>query len=329
MISKDKFIIITTINPISQSIKKIRDFDDYHLIIVGDKKTPPYENEKLFFLDVESQEKLPFKSITTCPYNAYQRKNIGYLYAISKGAKIIAETDDDNTPLQNWGKEIQFEPEHVNLVISPNFFNIYSEFTNEKIWPRGFPLENILPTSKNNFKKTDKVHVGIWQGLVNGDPDVDAIYRLIEGKNIQFKNKELYVLSKNVFCPFNSQNTFWEENFFPYLYLPITVSFRMTDILRGYVAQRCLWEHDAYLGFTGPTMDQNRNEHDLMQDFIMEIPCYTSIKKIVNILSEIHLSKSTFGNLKKIYSEFLKNEIVRKEELTNLENWISDIKQFS
>ena len=110
-------------------------------------------------------------------------------------------------------------------------------------------------------------------------------------------------MNSNVFCPFNSQDTFWSNEFFMYMYLPISVTFRMTDILRGYVAQRCLWEHNAHLGFFGPNMIQLRNEHNLLNDFSLEIPCFTQVETIINILTEIKLGSSPKNNLKKIYAK--------------------------
>ena len=47
---------------------------------------------------LKTQKKLDFQSIKFIPENHYSRKNIGYLHAISNGAKIIFETDDDNLP---------------------------------------------------------------------------------------------------------------------------------------------------------------------------------------------------------------------------------------
>jgi len=324
----DKFVVITTINPFTKAIRKIVDLTKYKVILVGDIKTPSYKNKKLIFLDVKMQKQFSYSSLKTCPYNSYQRKNIGYLYAIHNGANTIIETDDDNFPLKNWG-EANFNSEDANIVLSPRIFNVYSEFTKEKIWPRGFPLENILTNCKKRIIKKRNVRVGIWQGLVNGDPDVDAIFRLTSGKQLNFfKKKDKFILSKGVYCPFNSQNTVWEKSFFWYLYLPVTVSFRVTDILRGYIAQRCLWEHDAHLGFTGATMLQDRNKHNLMIDFESEIPCYLFANKIINILNKISLSNSPAHNLEKIYSIFVKNDIVKSRELFSVKNWIKDLNYF-
>ncbi len=48
---------------------------------------------------MNTQKSFNFKSIETTPFNSYNRKNIGYLFAIKNGAKFIYDTDDDNEPL--------------------------------------------------------------------------------------------------------------------------------------------------------------------------------------------------------------------------------------
>jgi len=324
--NSNKFIVVTTINPVTEQIKEFKKIKGYNLVIVADKKTPQYTDSDLIFLDVKKQEELGLHSIETCPYNSYVRKNIGYLFAMNQSADLIAETDDDNGPLPGWGENIDFFPDNSRIVSSPKTFNIFSEFTDMKIWPRGFPLENICDKEQAKIDTIQNPKVGVWNGLVNGEPDVDAIYRLTIGKHIEFQNNSPLLLEKGVFAPFNSQNTFWQKEFFPYMYLPVTVEWRFSDILRGYVAQRCLWEHDAYLGFTGPTVIQKRNRRNYMKDFKDETQTYLLTKKVINLLSEIELSKSPHDNMVKVYSTLVKNGIVNETEMKSVENWISDVK---
>ena len=71
---------------------------------MADVKTPAnWSYPNVEFLSVDQQEMLfgQFK----IPYNSYTRKNLGYLYAIMKGAEWIYDTDDDNKP---YGKFLPF-----------------------------------------------------------------------------------------------------------------------------------------------------------------------------------------------------------------------------
>ncbi len=63
------------------------------------------------------------------------------------------------------------------LVINSDnkWINVYSLFSKEKIWPRGFPLNAINADNNYSFEKT-KTNTLIFQGLADKNPDVDAIY---------------------------------------------------------------------------------------------------------------------------------------------------------
>src|ERR1700691_4694073 len=89
-------------------------------------------------------------------------------------------------------------------------------------------------------------------------------------------------------CPFNSQNTTWFKEAFPLLYLPYYCSFRMTDIWRSFVAQRIAWTCGWPVLFHQSTMRQERNDHNLMNDFRDEISGYNNNALICNSLKELN-----------------------------------------
>lgn len=318
----NRAVVITTINAETDAIKTFKSLlKKDNFVIVSDKKTPLNKH----FLTIDNQLKLPFTIVNHLPYNHYSRKNIGYLKAISEGASCIYDTDDDNFPSENWNfaKNKTF---FGQVIGGPKFINAYSQFTESNIWPRGFPLRQIR--SINPLLRIESnVNVGVWQGLADNDPDVDAIYRLIYPEGLKFDNNPSVVINSGSYCPFNSQNTLWYKEALPYAYLPISVSFRFTDILRGYIAQRCLWEHNLHLGFTSPTVYQERNHHDLLKDFKDEIECYLNIESIVICLDELSLRNDFEYNLLTCYSTLLQNGYVKEQELLTLKCWINDIKE--
>lgn len=318
-----RFIIITTINPPTKTIEKFLEYGDWEITVAGDLKTPPFESsDQLVFLSTGQQARLGFAVAEKLPFNHYTRKNIGYLYAISKGAEVLYDTDDDNMPHDNWGL-----PDFAgafNTVAGCRFCNIYEFFTERKVWPRGYPLR--LVNEKNAGRQSvQQQSIGVWQGLADLDPDVDALYRLLFGEEIQFRDNESIVLDRGVYCPFNSQNTFWNKAVFPYLYLPATVSFRFTDILRGYIAQRCFWEHGLKLGFTKATVYQERNSHDLMRDFESEVPCYLQVDETVRLLDGLSLSADHESNLIRIYDALIQKGIVDTSEMAIVTSWLNDL----
>jgi hypothetical protein len=318
-----KFIIITTINEKTRAVSNFEEMDGWHLIVVGDKKSKPIESSNnLTFLSMEDQKKLGFLISEKLPYNHYARKNIGYLYAIREGADVIYDTDDDNIPYPYWGQEnfkcgtfIQGEDD---------FLNIYQYFSKEYIWPRGFPLDLINRREALAIVKSDPAKVGVWQGLADLDPDVDAIYRLLFNKLVTFERKEPVILPAGKYCPFNSQNTFWTKEAFPFLYLPATTSFRFTDILRGFVAQRLLWAIGMHLGFHQATVFQERNNHDLMKDFKDEVECFLNTRQVIQVLQGLETGNDPLENMDLVYKSFLKQELIGSEELVILDTWRKD-----
>ena len=324
-----KFIIITSIFKPTKAVKIFSKLKDYDLIVIGDKKSPKFWNCKnTTYFSVEDQIELNYQLIKVLPYNHYSRKMIGYLFAIQKQADYIIDTDDDNIPKQNWFFPL-FNSEYDCINENKGFINIYQLFTNQKIWPRGLPL-NLINT-KFNFKNLislRKCNVGIWQGLADEDPDVDAIYRLTNDCPCYFNERTPIVLSTGTVSPFNSQNTIIIKQLFPLLYLPTFVTFRFTDILRGLVAQPIMWLYNYHLGFTNATVIQKRNPHNYMKDFISEKPMYEYCDKIIEIVRNSISPINNIGdNLRLAYIALLKENVVSDKELITLDAWLNDIQQ--
>lgn len=316
-------IVITTINSKTQALCEFEKMEGWHVIVVGDLKSKPIPNsDRLTFLSVEDQRTLGLSVVDQLPYNHYTRKNVGYLYAISHGAEVIFDTDDDNLPYSDW--EVHEFHCDSKLRSDGRFANAYQYFTGKHIWPRGFPLDAINRDGKPDIKQAAPVEVGAWQGLADKDPDVDAIYRLVVGGELIFERKPPVVLERGCYCPFNSQNTAWNPKAFPYLYLPSTVSFRFTDILRGYVAQRLMWEQNLHLGFCRATVYQERNSHDLMKDFKDEIECYLNVQPIVGLLDGIHGSGDPGKDLLELYARLAQAGFVKGQEVEIVRAWLAD-----
>jgi hypothetical protein len=321
-ISKVNYIVITSINGVTEAIEKFSKIKGWQVVVVADLKSKPYEYKNVKFLTVDEQEELGFKTFGTTPFNHYSRKNIGYLYAISQGADYIYDTDDDTIPYENWDiKEFVCD----TVVSGDKYINPFSFFTKQNVWPRGFHLPYI--NKKKNYNKTDQVvNIGVWQGVIDGDSDFDAIYRLTVDKHVKFDQKPDISISKDSYAPFNTQSTLWNKDLYSLMYVPITVDFRFTDILRGYIAQRIMWDHEYRLGFHAPNTFQVRNVHDYYKDFLGEISMYQSIPKVVEVLDTVELSNESIENdLSLVYSSLADKDIVSTLEIDNLKNWINDI----
>ncbi|KAF9897140.1 hypothetical protein BX616_006111, partial [Lobosporangium transversale] len=314
------------------------------VVVVADTKSPKeWECGSCVYLTVEDQQCLKFGITEVIPYRAYTRKNIGYLWAIQQGATTIFDTDDDNLPNTN----ITFESPTESVITyrtdkpEERSVNVYSHFGRPDVWPRGFPLNEIdierpvsyLPSYASLPEKERKLvgpPVMIQQGLADLDPDVDAIFRLTQGqelKKIKFCKKSPSIrLSPGSFCPFNSQNTLFSYDAFWGLLLPITVSFRVCDIWRGYWVQRLLWDINGSLGFTKPTVDQIRNAHNYLADYEDELQLYSEASKLVEFLANWSSPSTNLGTrIVDLMKAMAKEKFIGEGDVDLSERWVRDL----
>lgn len=298
--------------------------------LIGDKSSPiDFYLDGCNFYSTERQRTSGFLLSEGLPYCHYARKNLGYLEAIRNGAKIIIETDDDNYARPEFWLE-RSPVANAHYLQNVGWVNIYAYFTKTRIWPRGFALEHLLDVIRplSDFMEK-KVYCPIQQGLADENPDVDAIYRLTHSLPVVFEKKANIALGRNSWCPFNSQNTTWFHDAFLLMYLPSYCSFRMTDILRSFIALRIVWELDWAVLFHHPTVYQKRNTHDLMHDFADEISGYLNNNKIAAVLAALQLRKGKefIGfNLHRCYEALIELNVVDKKELPLVNAWINDLK---
>ena len=327
-------LVITTIASPNKCLKSIAKNikDKFRLIIIGDKKSPKkFKLQNSDYYSLKDQLKIDLKTSRLSKINHYSRKNIGYLIAFKEKSEFIYETDDDNFPYKEFYKLKNLFVDGYETE-NKKFINIYKYFSNQIIWPRGYPLNYIKTkyqeTKKLNYKKN--IYSPVQQYLADGEPDVDAIFRLVFDSKDFKKSKNIYFLKKKTYCPFNSQNTVWHRSIFPLMYLPVTCSFRLTDIYRSYIAQRILFENNAVISFHSATVKQIRNAHNLIQDFSHEIDGYTKIEEFLKIIDKIKLKKGKkriISNLKKIYNTLIIKKFFHKKEKNYLNYWIEDIKK--
>ena len=323
-------LIITSIagsdHPVLQQYAKESADNEVSFIVVGDMKSPSaFHLPNCQFLSVEKQKKLGFSITENLPFNHYARKNVGYLVAMLKGAEIIVETDDDNLPFAEfWSPRTR--QIHAHSIVDQGWVNVYKYFTDKHIWPRGFALEHILDPIPP-LQGQHLVDCPIQQGLAGKNPDVDAIYRFTQPLPIDFYHNNEIALGRGSICPFNSQNTTWFKDAFLLMYLPSHCSFRMTDIWRSFIAQRIAWTNNWNILFHQSTVWQERNYHNLNQDFEDEIPGYLNNLRICRELQELRLDKGKEylpHNLITCYQKLIDLGLIAPEEMTLVEAWIEN-----
>lgn len=331
MMANGTALVITSIaspNAVLRAFAEGCKANGHSFVVIGDRPSPSdFQLDGCDFWSLGRQAQMPFELAKLLPERHYARKNLGYLQAIRNGVSVILESDDDNIPGNAFWEPRQLE-QQVDLVNGPGWVNVYRHFSTERVWPRGFPLE-CLQAEVPQPESMVPCSAPIQQGLADGDPDVDAIYRFTGKLPIEFQVRDRPVaLANGAWCPFNSQNTTWLEPAFPLLYLPSFCSFRMTDIWRSYVAQRICWENGWNVLFHNATVRQERNEHDILKDFNDEVIGYSNNRAICAKLDALELApgrEHILPNMRKCYAEFIATGLIGTQELPLLEAWGKDL----
>ena len=292
----DKLIVTTTINKPTEATKKYANMNGWDFLVVGDKKTPHREYKKYKYLHPRDQEKLDKNLSDMIGWGCIQRRNMGFVYALKHGYKYVATVDDDKIPLDNWGtlfNESKPECKTIDTYSTDfGFFDPLSVTNYKHLWHRGFPLQHVhkknnVIKSKKYFEKFD-VQANLW----NGDPDVDAICRMIYSPTCEFDNTRLGTIrhasrawyTTDCATPFNSQNTILTQDALKHYFMFDKVG-RMDDIFGSYLLQK----KGFNVVFGPPSVYQDRNEHDVTEDMKKEYIGYENVKDILNDTSFIPL----------------------------------------
>jgi hypothetical protein len=279
----DQVIICTTINNPTEAIEKYDSMSNWTLIVVGDKKTPTnYKLNNGIYLSPEDQVKIDLELSELIGWNCIQRRNFGFLFALNSNAKVLCSVDDDNIPLDNWGKEL-FVNQTVTVKEFKTDLDVFDPIgaTNHKeLWHRGYPLELIHKRDYSKFN-LESIKPEIQADFWNGDPDIDAFCRLEHRPNCSFLDSA-FPFSSNKISPFNSQNTFLSRkvalDYFLYPHIG-----RMDDIWAAYYVQAL--GHKVI--YNKSTVYQDRNEHNLIEDLKKE---YLGYERNLDLVKQLRLN---------------------------------------
>lgn len=275
-----KVIVTTTINPPTEAIRRFDAMEDWSLVVIGDLKTPAdYKLKRGVYVTPKMQEEYDRELSDAIGWRCIQRRNLGLLWAHDMGADIVAVIDDDNIPYEGWGQNLmigrEVEANHYETEL-PAFDPVGA--TNERhIWHRGYPLQ-LVPKRDYTKRSTRRIRPEAQADFWNGDPDIDAVCRMIFRPECKF-DPAAFPITSNRLSPFNSQNTFisgmWLKDYFLFPHVG-----RMDDIWASYYVEA----KGLKVVYGAPTVFQDRNEHDLVKDMRAEYCGYENNLKLVSDL---------------------------------------------
>ncbi len=347
----DNWSVVTTVMKPSPAVtRQAKLGPDWCTVVVLDKKSPANytlpglsdeEKSRVTYLTVSAQEAFGrdnnIEMLEHLPWNHFGRKNVGYLFAISEGAKRIWDFDDDNLLTQSTfeipglkNNVFTFDDVKTNKFLTFNGYPMMGA-SHLPIWPRGLPLNHIKSEGSFQFDSMDTQKmslpdssIAIIQSLANKDPDVDAIYRLSLPLPVNFQREGRSVaVPDDSYTPLNAQAALFFQPALWMLFLPTSVHGRVSDIWRGYIAQRLAKQINKKVFVTSPLVTQDRNPHSYLADLQSEQDLYFKSDSFLNVLESIKFNSSSIeGCLEEVYIELYNRGFIEEQDILLVQNWI-------
>ena len=344
-IISNKWIVMSVYHsPDSKFIELLKNVISWKIVIIGnnpvnDIKWKQLENKNnLIYLSLKDQLNLGYEIIKYIDYNSNSRKNIGYLYAIQHGATEIYEIDEgiiisDLKYLDNGFKNtlISYFLNNQSKMVNP-----FDYFGEKYIWPRGFRIQDIAKNDNNKYfiLNSSKLEIEplIFQGLINGIPDVDSIFMQtridkINVININISNNYPLLYLPGNYIPINSKNTKYLYNIFPYLLIPNSINERISDIFRGYIMQRCAWSQNGAVIYFSNSIYQYKLEYSNELNFIKDKQIFYNLDNLLNELNK--KIKLEDNNPIEFFFQIIKNLVnqgfLKQNNLELYESFIKDL----
>ena len=316
-----KISLVTTTVTVPRVLEQYRALDkDVTIIVAGDDIDP--ETERAIdafcagidarYLSYAEQASLDYAVHDVIGPLSIQRRNVAILEAIRSGADIVVTVDDDNEPAER-GYFAHIRAALRDSIVGPcvrygnsGWFNP-GAFSLPPYSYRGFPysLRPQLPDAPLPSVTFSARRIGVLNGLVEGDPDINATERieigpLVHGYDVPFQ--DIAVHPSVAWAPINSQNTAYVRELTPLMAVLPGVG-RYDDIFGSFIAQRVLMDTDWHVAFGQPFVRQERHPHDLLRDLEQEMFGMRYTERFVDDLKVMDLwgESTILGKLERVY----------------------------
>ena len=292
------------------------------------------------------------------PVRSFARKNLGFLFAILHGARIVFDFDDDNvltrddrivtgpSSIRNFSRLDEDDPvvfsRTVKLSDSYNkvAFNPFPLMkpSRNTTWPRGFPVNSAQNEMASGMvdatisgARVRLSSIGVVQSVCDGDPDVDAVYRMSHKLPVYFDSghtaSPLLVPHKS-YAPYNAQATIHRYNALWGLYLPWTVTGRVSDIWRSYFTQRIMKDIGLELVYSPPFVVHHRNDHDYLADLEAESHLYLRTCKLLEFLSKWNDdSPYLVARIERLWIDLYERDYIGMNDVVGVQEWLDALEQ--
>lgn len=299
------YLVTTTINVptfLEDICKQIR---GHEIIVIGDEKTPKEaksfcEARDINYYGLDDQKAaIPKELWDLMPFNTGSRKMIGNYLAYMAGADGVIMMDDDNYPVDDGfiSKHRIVERNRAlrkTIASDIGWFNTAEgmvERYNIPYYPRGYPWSQRFFEYRMTSEK-QWVNVVVNQGMVLGDPDIDAVSRLFWPISVT-ELKYCFALAPGTWSSWNDQNTALAREIIPVYFKPPSAG-RNADIWAGYVVNRLAEHMGDVIAYGQPLVRQVRNPHDLREDYELEKVNNMATDDFVALLRGVKLTADNY-----------------------------------
>ena len=299
-------------------------FSEVKFFIAGDKKSPDFDTSgftcEVEYLAPKAQGR--YASSEAMGWNKSARRNIALLRAMEMDPDFILTIDDDNIPSDDyfdlWHNVITVPATKqvvgVKDIEHPHWHNYLAATDSEiELYTRGFPIPFRYKDSTKVVKAKKLIptkEIGVFQGISLGDPDIDAQTRIAYPKPMPLSivHEKNYVL-RDVWSPYNSQNTMFAKKVFPLAFMWTTAG-RSEDIYASYVWQKFLFNNGMYAHIGDAVNFQNRGKRNDLRDLALEAETYLKSHEVWGAINKIRETDPLEFIKALIRSE---NEVIRRE----------------
>jgi len=284
----DVALVVTTIH-VPEALEWYREIGPgVRFYVVGDVEADePHRDIAAFCARIgaewyapDRQRKLGYACSDLLRWRDPARRSIGVLEAAKDGADVIIMADDDNLPLDGGyfsDHLMALAVPHSGLVLQPgDTWADPGQLLIPPVHHRGFPHELWHPGRPLSLGHGSRLRAGVNQGLVLGDPDIDAAERITSRPaclGVSPVADAGVILSPGAYAPFNAQNTAFRRELLPLMVMHAPAG-RFLDIWAAYIAERVMRETGWHVRYGRPYAWQERNDHVLAGDMALELRGY-------------------------------------------------------
>lgn len=298
-------LITTTINVpyvLTDYARAVPEGCTLDVVVAGDARTPARARDLVTnvggtYLGVDGELVERWETHRAVGLHTIQRRNLALLHALTLGPDVIITVDDDNAPLDHTtylaDVVARLERPTPRLTTSSTGWFDPGRLLHPAVVHRGFPLDQRHVDARYDHRDVPvgSFRVGVVAGLTLGDPDVDAIERIVRAPVTEHLVDEV-TLDRGTWAPFNTQNTAYRWEVAPLMQCLYAVG-RYDDIWMSYFARRVMDDMGWYVSYGRPLTRSERNVHDLVTDLERESYGYRSTPTLVTRLRDLTSRQAT------------------------------------